>query len=175
MQKMNYFKKMLVIIFAVMSFQTVCLSAPALKEIDNPIETIKLYIYKGYIYKNLPYVLYTVRMNDKVMGDYINIVKTNCNDMSTGVISTFKYDKSYYPTYNLNDTNVSLEPLKSGAALYNAATYACTNSETYVKTKENASSERDGVAMKIIKGTGKTIGFIIALPFIILGSLAGGV
>ena len=172
---MNYFKKFLILVLTMISFQTVCMSTPALKELDNPIETIKLYIYKGYVYKDLPYAIYTVRIKDKEMGDYINVVKTNCNDMSTGIISTFKYDKSYYPTYNMNNTDVSLEPLKSGAALYNAATYACTNNDTYAKTKENASSEKDGLGMKILKGTGKTIGFIIILPIAIVGALAGGI
>lgn len=173
MQKMNYFKKILVSFFMLASAQGLCLSAPALKELESPIDTIKLYIYKGYVLKELPYVTYTVRMKDKEMGDYINIVKTNCNDMSTGVISTFSYDKSYFPAYNTLDTNIYLAPLKSGAALYNAATYACTSADSYTKTKNKGSSEKDGMGMKILKGTGEVLGTIIVLPFAILGALVG--
>ena len=173
MQKTNYFKKLFIIIFAFISIQGSCLSAPALKELECPIDTIKLYIYKGYILKELPYVTYTVRMKDKEMGDYINVVKTNCNDMSSGVITTFNYDKSYYPLYTNLNNDITYKPLQSGAALYNAAAFACTHSDTYKKTKENASTETDGMGMKILKGTGKTLGFIILLPFILLGALAG--
>ena len=173
MQKMNYFKKVFITLLIFTSIQGICLSAPSLKEVESPIKTIKLYIYKDYILKNLPYVAYTVRIKDKEMGDYINIVATDCNDMSTGVISTFSYDKSYYPDYESLEPKINFEPLKSGAVLYNAATYACTSKDTYLKTKEDSSSEKDGVCMKILKGTGTAIGVIIALPFYLLGALAG--
>lgn len=170
---MNYFRKLLVTILTFMCIQGMSLSAPALKELESPIDTIKVYIYKGYIHKELPYVTYTVRTKDKELGDYINIVRTNCNDMSTGIISTLNYDKTFYPTYNMEQSNLNLKPLNSGAALYNAATYACTNNDTYTKTKKNASSEKDGLGMKIVKGIGKTLGFIIILPFALIAVLLG--
>jgi len=171
---MNYFKKTLIALLTFMCIQGLCVGSPALKELESPIDTIKIYIYKKYIYKELPYVIYTVRTKDKEMGDYINIVKTNCNDMTTGIISSFNYDKDYYPTYITHDDNVSLTQLQRGAALYSAAKYACTNNDTYKKTKENLSTEKDGLGMKILKGTGKTIGFILVLPFALLAILMGG-
>lgn len=172
---MNYFKKILILLLIFIGFQTNCYSS-SLKELESPIDTIKLYIYKDYIYKNLPNVIYTIRINDKAMGDYINIVETNCNDMSSGVIKTFEFDKKYNPIYNISLSDVVLEPAKPGTILYTAGTYACTSNDSYAKskTKKTKNSGEDGIGMKILKGAGKTIGFILILPFVILGALLGG-
>lgn len=171
MKKINL-KNIIILFILFISLQGAGYCTPALKEIDSTIDTINLYIYKGYIQKKLPYVTYTVRTKDKNMGDYINIVKTNCNTMDTGIVSSLVFDKNYYPTYNF-DTQVELTPINSNALLYNAAKLACSSNDTYTKTKQNASSEKDGIPMKILKGTGKTIGFILVLPFAILGALLG--
>lgn len=173
---MNYFKKILILFMIFIGFQTTCYSSPSLKELESPIETIKLYIYKNSIYKDTPNVIYTIRINDKEMGDYINIVETNCNDMSAGLIKTFEFNKKYNPVYNMSLSDVVLEPVKPGTVLYIAGTYACTSNDSYskTKTKKTKNSGEDGICMKILKGTGKTIGFILILPFVILGALAGG-
>ena len=106
------------------------------------------------------------------MGDFINTIKTDCSDMTTGIVQSIAYDKNYYPTYNESE-NVSLDTLNTNSVLYNAAMFACNSKDTYTKTKKNASSEKDGIPMKILKGTGQTIGFILVLPFALLGALLG--
>lgn len=143
------------------------------EKIENPTNNrVKIYIEKKYIKKETPYVTYTVRMKDKKLGNYINIIKTDCSDLSSAIIATLEYDSSYIPIYNLDEQNYEFKPIQKDAMLYNPATYACMSKDTYTKNviedKDAIIHSSDNVAVKILKGIGIGIGCIVALPVILL-------
>lgn len=165
-----------VIIIILLLFINIGAAHSAWKKIENPVNnSAKIYVETKYIKKETPYVTYTIRMKDKLLGDYINIVKTDCSDLSSAIISTIEYDSSFVPIYNNEEP--TFKPVDKNASLYNCATYACTSKDTYTKNviddKDAMIHSSDKVAVKILKGIGIGIGCIVALPVILLVFLFG--
>lgn len=134
---MNY-SKFVIAAFAIFFTVNNTSYAAALKEIDNPINDVKIYIYKKYIQKENSSATYTIRIQDKNVGDYINVINTNCSDFSSAIVTTTEYNSSFVPIYdNILSEDLDYKSIDKNSVLYNAATYACMSENTYTTTSKD--------------------------------------
>ena len=144
-------------------------NANSWKKINNSkFKDVIMEIKEDAIHRVNNYVLYTVHFKNKDIGDYINVICTDCANFSSNIILTTEYDKNFAPIYETYKINyLNLQPIGNNTMLYNAAVYACTSKESYNKSEKTGDSK----VKKVVKSIGKCIGTILMLPFALLEAL----
>ena len=149
-------------------------------EVKSQNSSIKAYINEDNIQKNNITVIYTLRFKDKNIGDYINVVQSNCSDFSTAVLATYEYDKNLKIDYSsiLSISMPEYKQIDDSSILYNAASIACvlpSNTKNFTEIKKTESNKKStnekSLTKKIISGVGDSVLFVVCLPFAILNAL----
>lgn len=136
---------------------------------NNKINKISIYLQTDTIKKEDFYVTFTTRLNIKKVGDYINVVQTNCTDLSSATLGTYEYSKDFSINYENLKTSTNLTPIDKTSSLYNVAQIACTSENTY----NTVHPKKENLFIKVAKGIGTVIGYIFIAPLAILAIIFG--
>ena len=140
------------------------------KHIDNnKTNKASIYLQTNTIKRDDAYVTYTTRLKMKNVGDYINVVYTNCSDLSSATLGTYEYAKDFSIKYESLDIPNELTALDKTSLLYDVAPIACSSEPSYNVAKP----KKDNKFVKVLKGIGTDIGFILIAPFALLAVLLG--
>lgn len=164
-------KKILAMVLLFSIFSSSPVYAGSWKNMNNKnFKNINIEIKKDAIYKNQNYVFYTVHFKSKKIGDYINVIRTNCSDFTSNILMTSAYDdsfKPYYEDYEIDESNN--KAIDSTSILYDSATYACMAKDNY--SKSSKSSKGESKVKKVFKGIGEGLLMILVLPFALIGAI----
>lgn len=136
---------------------------------NNKTNKASIYLQTNTIKKNGAFVTYTTRLKIKNIGDYINVVHTNCSDFSSATLGTYEYSKDFSISYDNLEIPQELTPIDKTSLLYNVAPIACTSENTYQVVKP----KKENKFVKVIKGIGKGIGYILIAPFVLIALILG--
>jgi hypothetical protein len=161
--------------YFILGIITLILSQPVLaannwKHIENnKTNKVSTYLQTNSINKSGDFVTYTTRLKMKNVGDYINVVYTNCTDFSSATLGTYEFNKDFSISYEDLYSNIpsELTPLDNTAILYNVASVACVSNQTYKVIK----GKKENMFVKVVKGVGTVIGFILLAPFVIVAAV----
>lgn len=136
---------------------------------NNKTNKASIYLQTNTIKKDGVFVTYTTRLKMKNIGDYINVVHTKCSDFSSATLGTYEYSKDFKINYDNLKIPQELTPIDKTSLLYNVAPIACTLENTYQVIKP----KKENTFVKVIKGIGKGIGYILIAPFALIAIILG--
>jgi hypothetical protein len=136
---------------------------------NNKTDNVSTYIQTNTIRKDNGNVTYTTRLKMKNVGDYINVVYTNCSDLSSATLGTYEFDKNFSIVYEGLDIPSELTALDKTSLLYNVATTACTLDHSYNVAK----AKKGNKFVKVMKGIGTVLGCILIAPFVLVAAILG--
>lgn len=136
---------------------------------NNKTNKASIYLQTNTIKKDGAYATYTTRLKMKNVGDYINVVYTNCSDFSSATLGTYEYADDFSIIYESLDVPKELTPLDKTSLLYNVVPIACTAEHSYLVVKP----KKPNKFVKVMKGIGTGLGYIIIAPFALLFLLLG--
>lgn len=136
---------------------------------NNKTDKASIYLQTNTIKKEGAFATYTTRLKMKNVGDYINVVYTNCSDFSSATLGTYEYADDFSISYESLDIPRDLTQLDKTSLLYNVAPVACTAEHSYNVVK----AKKPNKFVKVMKGIGTGLGYIIIAPFALLFLLLG--
>lgn len=136
---------------------------------NNKTNKASIYLQTNTIKKDGAYATYTTRLKMKNVGDYINVVYTNCSDFSSATLGTYEYADDFSTSYESLSIPRELTSLDKTSLLYNVAPIACISEHSYNVVKP----KKENKFVKVIKGIGIGIGYILIAPFALLALVLG--
>lgn len=130
-------KKLLIIFFIFTLFFNTATASEWKKIKDENIKNLKLEVWLNSFYykRNGDYVIYRVRFKNNEIGDYENMVCTNCSDYTSAILNTQLFDKTYIPTFpDVSEVNTNLVEIDKTSMLMSVIPIIC-NASNYPETK----------------------------------------